>query len=1549
MKKRINQLITPWQAPRNIILAAIAIMLCPPIAHSANLIWTGAGDGISWNDPSNWIVDNGSPGSVPTNVDPTFIGRATNGGLQEANVVIGAGVSATTAALTIGHEAVTSSGTLTIEGNGSLTTNNTMLVGNYGQGVLILKDTATLIHNTSNLGAGIRPNTTGIINITGSARLTMNAGLYVAGERPDTTSQVIIDDHGIFEMTHSNVFYITYAGTHSGARTSTVEVKDHGLLSVASGTIRFGNTATATGTLTLRGNDTNGRGTALTRAVFGSTSKGYLLFDGGILRASGSANADFITGILNINTIGEGAFIDSNGRDIAITGTVSISGAGGITKLGAGALTLNNATAGSTTYTGSTVINAGALILTAQNQLAASSAITVAASSTLTAINLNQTLNQFSGAGVVNLGTGAATINTTTAAVFSGQLTASDLIITTPGSFTLSGNNTVSGNTTFSGALLTLGHANAIGTGEGKNLTITSGSLASTAASLALAHTITLQSGLQLAFDTGAGNVALSGAITGNSGINKTGAGNLTLSGDLSGLSGGINVGGGGLFIGDYNCAGNVTVSAFGAFGASGLITGNLTFAGSGALQVGLTHNDATVTNSSTLTITGALSFGGAATLRHDMYASGHDTIVAGSATFGSATNTIDLVNILSGTFTLIKLTSGTFSDSLVAPGAIITTQDGGATLSGRSTVAYGLNSAKNELLLISEKINHVVSWTGTTDSKWDSSTINWGGGDTKFVSGDKVIFGASGSQAIDIMPVGVIASEMSITGNGSYTFTGGRLVVDKDSLGTTGSSFGASPPTGIFTINTTGTVTLANNETNTFVGGIAVQQGTLIGNVMTLGDASITNNGRTIIDQATDDTFAGAMTGSGIFGKTGAGTLAVDGDFTGFTGKTEIEEGALVIADGVTYGSSHIAGTGAGIALYIGDGAIATGSITINNGTLFMVHDTSEVAGNVSIGASANIVGVGRIRGDVTMAPGSAITVDASGATDNAAILQMGNLALGTDASINGSGTLASTGISLGGNITLQEHYYSAPAPDFTIDGPIAGAGGITKVGQGTVVLSTSTSSSYSGPTNVLQGTLAAGSDNAFSPNSAHTIGAGANLALNGYSLAVGTLTNHGALWLGENGVTGGRLRINGAYTAAPGSDVHLSIVTADNTKTLSGQLSFANAANISGTTTIRAILTDHRSNKTLIIHDMEPLVIADTGEFAPGSFVLDDGQGFNRAILHGIDYVLEYDGGTIELIATTAAELPAALAANVMGNIVGRAAFGSLSQRLDYLHAANALPGSETTGFQVWGQTYYRADKLDGDLFPNSDGTAWGFQAGIDKRGDKVGNAFTTYGGFIDRTDASANLPNKTSADLIATGIGGYISAHTVKNWQIDAALRYSWDSHKVTVGRRHMSADGYTWGAMLRVAKINDLGRNWALTPQAQLIYQNRKINNMNDASGRDYAFGPENMSINRPSSLEGRVGAGLRKVIIVNDRISLAPYVSAHFLYEFRGSIAAVTVNNTSVSEDFGGDSYLFTLGVPVRLSKRIDVYADGSMQTGGPITGYGLNLGINYRW
>jgi outer membrane autotransporter protein len=170
------------------------------------------------------------------------------------------------------------------------------------------------------------------------------------------------------------------------------------------------------------------------------------VFTGGTLQFAG-AN---ITSALPITLQSAGGTFDTNGNDATLSG--SISGAGGLTKIGAGTLRL----AGASTYAGATAVNAGTLQAGAVNAFSPFSAFSVASGATLDLNSFNQSIGSLAGAGSVTLGSAILTTgNDNTSTIFSGSIGGTGgLTKIGAGTFILTGASSYTGPTNVNAGIL---------------------------------------------------------------------------------------------------------------------------------------------------------------------------------------------------------------------------------------------------------------------------------------------------------------------------------------------------------------------------------------------------------------------------------------------------------------------------------------------------------------------------------------------------------------------------------------------------------------------------------------------------------------------------------------------------------------------------------------------------------------------------------------------------------------------------------------------------------------------------------------------------------------------------------------------------------------------------------------------------------------------------------------------------------------------------------------------------------------------------------------
>lgn len=158
------------------------------------------------------------------------------------------------------------------------------------------------------------------------------------------------------------------------------------------------------------------------------------------------------------------------------------------------------------------------------------------------------------------------------------------------------------------------------------------------------------------------------------------------------------------------------------------------------------------------------------------------------------------------------------------------------------------------------------------------------------------------------------------------------------------------------------GQASLTLTGTNTYTGGTIISGGTLRGSANTLQGA-ILNNAAIEFDQATDGTYRGTLSGSGMLIKSGAGTLNLVGPHT--LGATTVAAGTLAVQG--TLSTRRLAVTSGGI---LGGSGKVIGAVTVADG------------GTLSPG---NSIGTLTVDGSVTLAPGARTIIEIDNSADGA------------------------------------------------------------------------------------------------------------------------------------------------------------------------------------------------------------------------------------------------------------------------------------------------------------------------------------------------------------------------------------------------------------------------------------------------------------------------------------------------------------------------------------------------------------------------------------
>ena len=1221
------------------------------------------------------------------------------------------------------------------------------------------------------------------------------------------------------------------------------------------------------GTLTLGGINTYAGGTVIGGGTLAISNDANLGATGGGLSLDGGTlwTTDDIATSRAITLARTGTFFVDPGTALSLNG--AISGAGSLDKSGGGALIL----AGVASHTGGTSITDGTL-----------------------QVGNGGTTGSLTG-NVANAGILA--FSRADNAIFDGNVSGvGSLAQRGTGTTVLTGVNAHSGGTTISSGTLQIGNGG------------TAGSLAG---DIDNAATVAFNRSDQITFG---------GMISGAGSVIQNGAGATTLTG-MNVYTGSTDIDGGGLYIdGDQSTATGLTTVANGTLGGVGTIGGSVTVANGGTLSPG-----GPGPAPGTLTILEDLFISSGSLLAYDFgeaYAVGgtfNDVITVGG----------DLT--LDGTLNVEVSANGAFDAGvyrLISYGGTLT--DNGLTV---GTVpapgTYVQTSIANQVNLVNAQGLTLSYWDGAGGPQ-NNDVVDGGGGTWQAPGGNTnwtdasgaangpyegaafaIFAGSAGVVTVDNTFGAVDVTGMQFAANG-YQVVGGPIALSGSPSTTIrvgdGSAGGAAMAATVASV-LTGTSqlikadlgTLVLSGANTYVGGTAITGGALsIANDANLGATggglsldggtlwttddiatsraiTLARTGTFFVDPGTALSLNGAISGAGSLDKSGGGALILAG-VASHTGGTSITDGTLQVGNGGTTGSLP--------------GNVANAGILA-----FSRVDNAIFDGNVS--------GVGSLAQRGT---GTTVLTGANAHTGGTAITS-GTLQIGAGAT---SGSLAGD-VANGGALAFNR------SNAMSFDGVVSGIGDIRHIGTGKTTL-TANSAAFLGQSLISAGILSVNSQ----LGGTMTVADGGTLMGQG---SVGSTINQvGGVVAPGNSI--GTLTINGNYLGTGGILQIETVLGGDNS--LSDRLVVT--GDTAGATGIDVVNLGGGGARTVEGIKIIDIVGASNGSFTLLGNYMFEGEQAVAAGAYG--YRLRRNGITTPadgdwylrsaLLAPAVPGTPVVplyqpgaplyeAYANVLQSFNG---LDTMAQRMGSRSWASigAVPDTAAHDTGLWGRI--AGGHLQVTPKASTTGAAygadtWTLEAGAEGLID-AGEGGWLSGGVSARYGTIAGdvtSPHGNGAiEATGYGLGASLTYEGKTGFYLDAQANltvYEANLFSTTAGTGMASGvDGVGYALGLEMGQAIELGPNWSITPQAQLVYSALAYNDFTDVFGAA-------VSLLDGDSLQGRLGISADYRNTWTDAYrqtsSTHAYGIANVYYEFlQGTQTSLAgVNLTSQAEPLWG--------------------------------------------
>ncbi|MDI4915084.1 fibronectin-binding autotransporter adhesin ShdA [Salmonella enterica subsp. enterica serovar Lubbock] len=697
-----------------------------------------------------------------------------------------------------------------------------------------------------------------------------------------------------------------------------------------------------------------------------------------------------------------------------------------------------------------------------------------------------------------SLGTGAIA-NSGVLQVGEGELEntlsgAGSLVKTGTGELTLSGDNSYSGTTTITGGTLTADHADSLGTGT-------------------IANSGVLQ----------VGEGELENTLSGSGSLVKTGTGELTLSGDNT-YSGGTTITGG-----------TLTADHADSLGTGAIANNGVLQVGEGELKNTLSGTGSLVKiGTGELTLSGDNTYSGGTTIDDGVLIAANVNALSGGDVDNSGTLMLDA----NGAFELANVTTHSGATTALAAGS--TLDAGQLTQEDGSTLSIDLGAATDEAMITADSVTlggtlNVTGIGSVTDS-WtpEAYTYTLIDSDSAITSDfDDLTVAGMNREDVDFL---TIDGKVDETDNTNYDLTASlSWYADRDNATTDAhGTFTLSDPDGSFNVAATltdvddtldpgsrwdgksltkeGAGTLILSGDNDYSGGTTINEGTLVAASTTaLGTGLVDNNATLVLDADGEVSAVG-----GITTHSGATTQLALGT------SLDLGDSALIQQDGSTLNVEL--NSDSVQPLITGGSATLGGDLVVSDASLQARASDAEFQSFKLMDMDSDISGdFTSLTMNLTDQPDYLTVTGTINPEDASEYLLTEGLSWNATAT---SATPAHGTFTLGAGDSFE---VTSVLGDKTGNSDWDGKS-LTKLGAGKLTLSGA--NTYSGDTNVQEGTLwlsGDGSIGEMGSQQAVNVASGATFGGSNGTTVNGKVTNEGTLVFGDSEETGAIFTLNG------------------------------------------------------------------------------------------------------------------------------------------------------------------------------------------------------------------------------------------------------------------------------------------------------------------------------------------------------------------------------------------------------------------------------------